>query len=400
MYGKMKDHLQEHIDKLKSMGSYREEYAITGRQGPVIKLEDGRELLNLCSNNYLGLSGNQDIIDASKCGMERWGFGLSATRPLGTQGLHQEVERRVSEYLGTEDTVLYISCYAANLGLFGTLLEAEDAIITDALNHASIIDGIRLCAAKRYRYKNNDMADLETKLQEASGDRFRLIATDGVFSMDGYLAKLPEICDLAEKYDAIVMIDDSHATGIMGPNGKGSPEHFGVMGRIDIITSTFGKALGGACGGFTTGRKEIIQTLRQASRTYVFSNALPPGVGAAVLKVLDLLKDSSEQLEQLRENHRLFRNRLTKAGFELLPGDHPIVPVMLRDTKVAMSMARRLNEVGVYAIAVPFPAVPRGEERIRVQISAAFSREQIEKGAEAFIRVGREMGIIKPAQSA
>lgn len=395
MYGKLKDHLIKELDHIRESGLFKEERIIAGRQGGEIDLEDGRRALNLCANNYLGLSGKQALVDASKEGVERWGYGMSSVRFIcGTQGLHKELEHKVSEFLGTEDTILYSSCYDANGGLFETLLGPEDAVISDELNHASIIDGIRLCKARRYRYRNNDMADLEVKLKEAAGTRFRLIATDGVFSMDGIIANLKGICELAEKYDALVMVDDSHATGFIGKTGRGTPEYYGVMDRIDIITSTFGKAMGGASGGFTSGRNEVIEILRQRSRPYLFSNTLAPGVASAVLKVVDMLSASIALRDTLAENTIYFRKKMMEAGFDIRRGDHPIVPIMLGDAKLAVQMADRMLEEGIYVIGFSYPVVPHGKARIRVQISAAHTTEELDRAIAAFTKVGRALEII------
>ena len=400
MYGKIKQHLESELDQIRHAGLFKEERVISSRQGGEIDLADGKHVLNLCANNYLGLSGRQELVEAAKQGLERWGYGLSSVRFIcGTQQLHKVLEERVSQFLGTEDTILYSSCFDANGGLFETLLGAEDAVISDELNHASIIDGIRLCKARRFRYKNNDMGDLEANLKEASGARFRLIATDGVFSMDGIVANLKAICDLADEYDSLVMVDDSHATGFMGKTGRGTPEYHGVSNRVDIITSTFGKAMGGASGGFTTGRKEIIELLRQRSRPYLFSNTLAPGVAAAVVKAIEMVSVSTELRDRLEENTRYFRSRMEEAGYRITPGDHPIVPIMLGDAKVASRMADRLLEEGIYVIGFSYPVVPKGKARIRVQLSAALTREDLDRAVAAFVKVGQEMDVIEPAVS-
>jgi len=400
MYGKIKQHLESELDQIRHAGLFKEERVISSRQGGEIDLADGKHVLNLCANNYLGLSGRQELVEAAKQGLERWGYGLSSVRFIcGTQQLHKVLEEKVSQFLGTEDTILYSSCFDANGGLFETLLGAEDAVISDELNHASIIDGIRLCKARRFRYKNNDMGDLEANLKEASGARFRLIATDGVFSMDGIVANLKAICDLADEYDSLVMVDDSHATGFMGKTGRGTPEYHGVSNRVDIITSTFGKAMGGASGGFTTGRKEIIELLRQRSRPYLFSNTLAPGVAAAVVKAIEMVSVSTELRDRLEENTRYFRSRMEEAGYRITPGDHPIVPIMLGDAKVASRMADRLLEEGIYVIGFSYPVVPKGKARIRVQLSAALTREDLDRAVAAFVKVGQEMGVIEPAVS-
>ncbi|MBW1891561.1 MAG: glycine C-acetyltransferase [Deltaproteobacteria bacterium] len=395
MYGRIKNHLAQELEQIRDNGLFKDERIIAGRQGSEIHLVDGRQVINLCANNYLGLSGTQALVEASKEGLERWGYGLSSVRFIcGTQLLHKELERKVSEFLGTADTILYSSCFDANGGLFEALLGPEDAVISDELNHASIIDGIRLCKARRYRYKNNDMKDLEVKLQEAAAARFRLIASDGVFSMDGIIANLNGICELAEKYDALVMIDDSHATGFIGKTGRGTPEYYGVRDRVDIITSTFGKAIGGASGGFTSGRREIVEILRQRSRPYLFSNTLAPGVAAAVLKAIDMLFASTELRDTLAQNTRYFRAKMKEAGFKITHGDHPIVPIMLGDAKLATLMADHLLAEGIYVIGFSYPVVPQGKARIRVQISAALTTEALDRAVSAFIKVGRELSVI------
>jgi glycine C-acetyltransferase len=395
MYGKMKDHLIKELEQLRDSGLYKDERILAGRQGARVKLADGREVINLCANNYLGLSGTQELVEASKEGLEQWGYGLSSVRFIcGTQQLHKQLEQKVSRFLGTDDTILYSSCFDANTGLFETLLGSDDAVISDELNHASIIDGIRLCKASRLRYKNSDMADLEARLKEARGARFRLIATDGAFSMDGVVANLKGICDLADRYDALVMVDDSHATGFIGPTGRGTAEYHGVMDRVDILTSTFGKALGGASGGFTSGRKEIIGILRQRSRPYLFSNTLAPGVAAAVFKALETLSSSTELRDRLERNTTYFRDGMTKAGFKINPGDHPIVPIMLGDAKVAVEMADRMLAEGVYVIAFSYPVVPKGKARIRVQVSAALTIADLDTAIAAFTKVGKKIGVM------
>jgi glycine C-acetyltransferase len=392
MYGKIKDHLIKELAQIRDSGLFKDERVLAGRQGAKVELADGRQVINLCANNYLGLAGTQELVEASKAGLEKWGYGLSSVRFIcGTQQLHKQLEQKVSEFLGTEDTILYSSCFDAN---FETLLGREDAVISDELNHASIIDGIRLCKAQRYRYKNNEMSDLEVKLKEAQGARFRLIATDGSFSMDGIVADLKGICDLADRYEALVMVDDSHSTGFIGKTGRGTPEYHGVMDRVDIITSTFGKALGGASGGFTTGRREIIDILRQRSRPYLFSNTLAPGVAAAVFKALETLSASTELRDRLAHNTAYFREGMTKAGFKINPGDHPIVPIMLGDAKVAVEMADGMLAEGVYVIAFSYPVVPADKARIRVQISAALTTAELDTAITAFSKVGKEMGVI------
>ena len=389
------NHLSNELDALKSAGLFKSERVITSKQAGTVALENGKKVINLCANNYLGLSDNPDLISAGQDALDRYGYGMSSVRFIcGTQEEHKALEDRISSFLGMEDTILYSSCFDANAGLFETLLGPEDAIISDALNHASIIDGVRLCKAQRFRYANSDMADLEAQLKSAQGCRFKMIAADGVFSMDGYIAKLDEICDLADKYGALVMVDDSHAVGFVGKTGRGSPEHCGVMGRVDIITGTLGKALGGASGGYTSGKKEVIEWLRQRSRPYLFSNTLAPVIAATSIKVLDMLEASTERRDRLMQNAAHFRNRMTEAGFDLLPGEHPIIPVMLRDPKLAQEMAHRLDTKGVYVAPFSFPVVPKGQDRIRTQMSAAHSRAELDRAIDAFIAVGKEMGII------
>jgi len=395
MYGRIKKHLIDELAQIRSSGLFKDERIIAGRQGARIQLADGSRVINLCANNYLGLAGTQELVDASKEGLEQWGYGLSSVRFIcGTQALHKQLEQKVSQFLGTDDTILYSSCFDANAGLFETLLGPEDAVISDELNHASIIDGIRLCKARRYRYKNNDMTDLEAKLNDAQEARFRLVATDGSFSMDGIVADLKGICELAERYEALVMVDDSHSTGFIGTTGRGTPEYHGVMDRVDIITSTFGKALGGASGGFTSGRKEIIAMLRQRSRPYLFSNTLAPGIAAAVFKALETLSASTELRDRLERNTTYFRKGMIKAGFKINPGDHPIVPIMLGDAKVAVEMADRMLAEGVYVIAFSYPVVPKDRARIRVQISAALTIAELDTAIAAFTKVGKKLGII------
>jgi glycine C-acetyltransferase len=389
------DHLAEEIDKLKQAGLYKVERIISSKQAGSVALADGRKVINLCANNYLGLSGNPDLIEAGRAALDRYGYGMSSVRFIcGTQEEHIELEARISEFLGMEDTILYSSCFDANTGLFETILGPEDAIISDALNHASIIDGVRLCKAQRLRYANSDMEDLGAQLKAAENSRFKLIVTDGVFSMDGFIAKLGEICDLADKHNAMVMVDDSHAVGFLGKSGRGSVEHCGVMGRVDIITGTLGKALGGASGGYTSGRREVIDWLRQRSRPYLFSNTLAPVIAATSLKVLDILESSTELRDRLMKNTRHFRARMAAAGFDLLPGEHPIIPVMLRDPKLAQKMAADLEEQGVYVAAFSFPVVPRGQDRIRTQMSAAHSGEELDRAIDAFVNVGQKLGVI------
>ena len=393
MLGKMKEYLDRNLEEVRSAGLYKEERIIASPQGAWIELQDGSKVLNLCANNYLGLAGHPDLIAAAQQGIERWGYGLSSVRFIcGTQALHKQLERRVAEYLGTEDTILYSSCFDANGGLFETLLTDEDAVISDELNHASIIDGIRLCKARRLRFKTSDMADLEARLKEAADARFRLIATDGVFSMAGTIANLRDICDLADKHEALVMIDDSHATGVIGKTGRGSHEHNDVVGRVDIITSTFGKALGGATGGFATGRKEIVETLRQKSRPYLFSNTLAASVAAASLRALEMVSTSTELLDRLTANTKRFREGLAGAGFRIPDGDHPIIPLMLGEAKLAVDMANRMLAQGVYVIGFSYPVVPKGKARIRIQVSAALSDDDLDFAVDKFTKVGREMG--------
>jgi len=385
MYGKVQSHLQNKITEIQQAGLFKNERVLLGPQQPEISVTKGTSVLNLCANNYLGLANHPAVVQAAQQALEDWGYGLASVRFIcGTQSIHKQLEDRLSAFLGTEDTILYGSCFDANGGLFETLLEAEDAILSDELNHASIIDGIRLCKAAKFRYRNGDMDDLEAKLREAANARYRLIATDGVFSMDGYIARLGTICDLAEKYDALVMVDDSHAVGFVGDHGRGTPELCGVQGRIDIITGTMGKALGGASGGYTSGRKEIIDLLRQRSRPYLFSNSVAPPIVAASLKVLELISESSDLRERLRDNTHFFREAMTKAGFQILPGDHPIVPVMFGDAVAASRMAELLLNKGVYVVAFSYPVVPHGKARIRTQVSAAHTREELEFAVAKF----------------
>ena len=358
-------------------------------------LASGRQVINLCANNYLGLSDHPDLIATGQQALDRYGYGMSSVRFIcGTQEEHKELEARLSAFLGMEDTILYSSCFDANTGLFETILGPDDALISDALNHASIIDGVRLCKARRYRYANSDMADLEAQLIAAEGARFKLIATDGVFSMDGYIARLGEICDLAEKYDAMVMVDDSHAVGFLGAQGRGSIEHCDVMGRVHIVTGTLGKALGGASGGYTAGPRELVAWLRQRSRPYLFSNTLAPVIAATSIKVLEMLETSTDRRDRLMANAAHFRARMSAAGFDLLPGEHPIIPVMLRDPQLAQDMAARLDARGVFVAAFSFPVVPKGQDRIRTQMSAAHSPEELDRAIDAFVEVGRELGVI------
>ncbi|MFA6427705.1 MAG: glycine C-acetyltransferase [Candidatus Magasanikbacteria bacterium] len=395
MYLKMKELLQGELSKIKEAGFSKDERILETPQGVEI-VTNGKKVLNFCANNYLGLANHPEVVQAAHDALDTWGYGMSSVRFIcGTQQQHKDLEKKISTFLGTEDTILYSSCFDANGGLFETLLTDQDAIISDQLNHASIIDGVRLCKAERFRYAHSNMEELETILKQTQVKRFRMIVTDGVFSMDGDTANLKGICDLAEKYDAIVVVDDSHATGFVGEHGKGSAEYCGVEGRVDIITSTLGKALGGASGGFTSGRKEIIDYLRQRSRTYLFSNTLAPVIVGTSLKVFDLLSTTASSLAKLRENTTYFRQKMSEAGFELHGVDHPIVPVMLYDAKVAKELATKLLDEGIYVIAFSYPVVPEGQARIRVQISAAHEREHLDTCIEAFKKIGKEMGILK-----
>ena len=396
MYGNFKNHLNSVLGEIREAGLFKNERVIESPQDAEIEVSGGKHVLNMCANNYLGLSDHPKIVQAARKGLEEWGYGLSSVRFIcGTQEIHKELERKISVFLGTEDTILYTSCFDANGGLFETLLGEEDAVISDELNHASIIDGVRLCKAQRFRYKNSDMADLEAKLDEAKSSRFKMIATDGVFSMDGYIAKLPEICDLAEKHDALVMVDDSHAVGFMGKTGRGTHEHHNVMDRIDVITGTLGKALGGASGGYTSGKKEIIDLLRQRSRPYLFSNSVAPPIAAGSIAAIALLTTSTELRDKLMENTRYFREKIAAVGLEVLPGEHPIVPVMFGDAKLAVKMAESLLEKGVYVIPFSFPVVPKGKARIRTQVSAAHSKEDLDFAVEKFAQAKAELGIEK-----
>jgi glycine C-acetyltransferase len=389
--------LQGELKELEDAGLYKRERIITTPQSAVIKTTEGKEVLNFCANNYLGLSSHPDVIEAAKEAIDSHGFGMSSVRFIcGTQDIHKELEQKIAAFVGTEDAILYAAAFDANGGLFEPLLGKEDAIISDSLNHASIIDGIRLCKAARYRYTSNDMADLEAKLKEAdaNGARRKLIATDGVFSMDGVIAQIDKICDLADKYNAMVMVDDCHATGFTGKTGRGSSEHCNAMGRVDIITGTFGKALGGASGGFTAAKKEIVDILRQRSRPYLFSNTLMPSIVGASIKVLDLLSSSTALRDKLENNTKYFREKMTAAGFDIIEGTHPIVPVMLYDAPLSQKFADRLLEEGIYVIGFFFPVVPRGKARIRVQLSAGHEREHLDKAIAAFTKVGKELGVI------
>ncbi len=390
-----KNWISDQLEEICNAGLYKSERVITSSQSSWIEVSGGRKVINLCANNYLGLANHPDIIQAARASYEQWGYGLSSVRFIcGTQVIHKQLESKVAEFLGTEDTILYSSCFDANGGLFETLLGPEDAIISDELNHASIIDGIRLCKAQRFRYKNNDMQDLESKLKESQSARHRLIATDGAFSMDGSIARLDEICDLARRYGALTMIDDCHATGVIGRTGRGTSEYRNVIGQVDIITGTFGKALGGASGGFTSGRKEIIELLRQRSRPYLFSNTLAPAIVCASLKALEMLQSSNERVERLHENTAYFRDRISRSGLQVLPGDHPITPVMLGDAGLAQKMAEKLLEQNIYVIGFYYPVVPQGKARIRTQISAAHNREELDLAVEAFSKTATEFELI------
>lgn len=396
MFATVEPSLQKELQEIEAAGLYKRERIIVTPQGAEIGLQSGKEVLNFCANNYLGLSSHPEVIKAAKEAIDTHGFGLSSVRFIcGTQDIHKELEQKIAEFLGQEDAILYAAAFDANGGLFEPLLGEEDAIISDELNHASIIDGIRLCKAGRFRYKHNDMEDLERQLQAASGARRKLISTDGVFSMDGTIARLDKICDLAEQYNAMVMIDECHATGFMGKTGRGTHEYRGVMDRIDIITGTLGKALGGASGGFTAAKKEIVDILRQRSRPYLFSNTVAPAIVGASIKVLDLLSHSTALRDKLETNTRFFRQAIGAAGFDILPGEHPIVPIMLYDAPLAQEFAARLLGEGIYVIGFFFPVVPRGKARIRVQISAAHEREHLEKAVEAFTKVGKELKVLK-----
>lgn len=389
------DHAAAELESIRQQGLFKSERTIDSPQRTDIRLQDRREVLNLCANNYLGLADHPEIIKAAHEALDRWGYGMASVRFIcGTQTIHRTLETQLSEFLGTDETILYSSCFDANGGLFETLLGEPDAIISDSLNHASIIDGVRLCKAQRFRYRNNEMADLETQLMAAESCRFKMIATDGVFSMDGYLARLPDICELADKYGAIVMVDDSHAVGFMGPTGRGTPEHFGVSDRIDILTGTLGKALGGASGGYTSGRRPLIDLLRQRSRPYLFSNTLAPPIAATSVRTLELLSSSQDLRTQLQKNTEYFRKAMTEIGFRVLPGEHPIIPVMIGDAALAAKVAEALLLEGIYVVGFSFPVVPKGEARIRTQMSAAHSQEQLERAVTAFQKVGRELGLI------
>ena len=394
MYGNFEQHLAKELDGIREAGFYKKERVITTPQGSHVEVSTGEDVINLCANNYLGLAQDERVKAAAREGLERWGYGMASVRFIcGTQSIHKKLEDQLSEWLGMEDTILYPSCFDANGGLFETLLGAEDAVISDELNHASIIDGVRLCKAQRYRYKNADMADLEAQLQaaDAAGARFKLIATDGVFSMDGYIAPLERICDLAERYGALVHVDDSHATGVVGPGGRGTPEHCGVIDRVDIVTGTLGKALGGASGGYTSAKANIVELLRQRSRPYLFSNTVAPAMVAGASKAVELAASGDDLRARLRDNMRFFREGLTEAGFELLPGEHPIIPVMLHDARRASALADALLKKGVYVIAFSYPVVPKGKARIRTQISATHSRKELEQAVKAFAEAKAEI---------
>lgn len=394
MYGSIKQELEKTLAAIRAEGLYKSERIITTPQDAHIRVAEGEPVLNMCANNYLGLAEHPDVIAAAHAGLDQWGYGLSSVRFIcGTQTIHKELESKLSSFLGTEDSILYTSCFDANGGLFETLLTAEDAIISDELNHASIIDGVRLCKAQRFRYKNNNMQDLEEQLKAAESARFRMIATDGVFSMDGYIANLPAICDLADKYDALVMVDDSHAVGFMGAQGRGTHEFHDVIERIDILTGTLGKALGGASGGYTSGRKEIVELLRQRSRPYLFSNSVAPSIVTASIAAIDLLTASTELRDKLEANTKHFRAGISQVGFDVLPGEHPIVPIMLGDAALAAQVADVLLQKGIYVIGFSFPVVPKGKARIRTQISAAHSIEDLDFAIEKFKEVKQELGI-------
>jgi len=395
MYGKLEMHLQEELQNIEEAGLFKKERIIMGPQDASIKVSTGEEVLNFCSNNYLGLSSHPKVVAAAKKALDTHGFGMSSVRFIcGTQDIHKELEQKIADFLHTEDTILYAAAFDANGGVFEPLLTDQDAIISDSLNHASIIDGVRLCKAQRYRYQNNDMADLESKLKEAQAQRFKIIVTDGVFSMDGYVAQLDKICDLAEKYDALVMVDECHATGFIGKTGRGSIELRNVLGRVDIITGTLGKALGGAMGGFTSGRKEIVEMLRQRSRPYLFSNSLAPSIVGASLAVFDLLNETTELRDTLEENVNYFKEGIKAAGFDYKDGESAIVPIMLYDAKLSQDFSNRLLQEGIYVIGFFYPVVPKEQARIRVQLSAGHTRAHLDKAIAAFTKVGKELGVI------
>jgi glycine C-acetyltransferase len=394
MYGRLQEILKKELSEIRTAGLYKDERVILTPQGADIKVKEGG-VINFCANNYLGLADSPELVGAAKEWLDKRGYGMASVRFIcGTQDIHKELEATISRFFGTDDTILYSSCFDANGGLFETLLSDQDAVISDELNHASIIDGVRLCKAARYRYKNSDMEDLESKLKETQNCRLRMIATDGVFSMDGYIARLDRICDLADKFDALVMVDDSHATGFVGKTGRGTPEHCGVMGRVDIITSTMGKALGGASGGFTTGRAEIIEYLRQRSRPYLFSNTLAPVITATTLKVFEMLSKTTVLRDRLEENTGYFRSEMKARGFNIKEGVHPICPIMLGDAKLAADLAREMLAEGIYVVGFSYPVVPKGQARIRVQISAAHTKDQIARAIEAFAKVGKKLGVV------
>lgn len=396
MYGDLKQHLQQELDGIREAGLYKKERIIASPQDAVITLQDGSQVINFCANNYLGLSSHPDVIKAAHDAIDERGFGMSSVRFIcGTQDIHKELEAKIADFLGTEDTILYAAAFDANGGVFEPIFGAEDAIISDELNHASIIDGVRLCKAVRYRYKHNNMADLEEQLKAAQAQRYRVIVTDGVFSMDGTIAQLDKICDLADKYNALVMIDECHASGFVGKTGRGTHEHRNVMGRIDIITGTLGKALGGASGGFTSGRKEIVELLRQRSRPYLFSNTLAPSITGASIAVLDMLSKTTALRDKLAENTKYFRDNITAAGFDIKPGEHAIVPIMLYDAKLSQQMAEALLAEGIYVIGFYYPVVAKGQARIRVQLSAAHERKHLDHAISAFTKAGKQLGVIK-----
>ncbi len=393
MYGTLRDDLVGRLAEVRAAGLYKTEHVMTTPQGAHVDV-DGRELLNLCANNYLGLASHPAMVEAAHEALDRWGYGMASVRFIcGTQALHRELEERLSSFLGTDDTILFSSCYDANGGLFEALLDEQDAVISDQLNHASIIDGVRLCKARRFRYANGDMDELEARLEESADARHRLIATDGVFSMDGYLAQLDRICDLAERHNALVMVDDSHAVGVLGPGGRGTHEHHGVIERIDILTGTLGKAIGGASGGYVAGRREIVELLRQRARPYLFSNSIPPPVAGASLRALELIESSHELRDRLRENTTHFRSRMTELGFDVLAGEHPIVPVMVGDEIAAARLSAKLVELGVYAVSFSFPVVPRGTARIRTQMSAAHTREDLDFAVDRFAEAREALAV-------
>jgi len=391
MFERMRSHLTQQLQEIRDAGLEKPERVIGSPQGATVAVMD-KDVLNLCANNYLGLADHPAVVAAAKEALDRWGYGMASVRFIcGTQEVHKDLEEALSDFLGTEDTILYSSCFDANGGIFEALLDERDAVISDALNHASIIDGIRLCKARRYRYANRDMADLERQLQESADARFRLVVTDGVFSMDGYMAPLAEICELAERHDAMVMVDDSHAVGFIGPNGRGTHEHHGVMGRVDAITGTLGKALGGASGGYVSGRRELVAMLRQRSRPYLFSNSVAPPIAAASLKVLELLRTAGDLRRRLADNTKLFRSRMAEEEFDILPGDHPIVPVMIGDAALAGRMAAAMLQKGVYVVGFSYPVVPQGKARIRAQVSAAHTRDDLERAVQAFVDTRHEV---------